>query len=151
MMAEPIENPAEDMQERAAEQPEPMEITAVEERLAALSQQIARQMESSAQAEQHRRSALDEREAALQRREMRARAREEMEKCGLPAGLSECLAFADEAAMETGVSLLEECFRNAVQSEVEKRLLSSAPKVSAMRPLNELPDDEYYAAVCRIQ
>lgn len=121
----------------------------VEERLSALSRQIMQQLENSAQAEQHRRTALDEREAALQRRELLSRAREEMEKRGLPIGLSECMAFADEAAMESGISLLEESFRNAVQNAVEARLLSSAPKTSAMRPLNELPDDEYYAAVCR--
>lgn len=137
----PVEIPA---PEAAAE-----ENMTVEERLSALAQQITRQMEKSAQEEKNRRTALDERETAIARREMLSRAREEMEKRGLPAALSECMAFADEDAMKLGINLLEECFHAAVQAAVEARLLDHAPKTTPIRPLSDLPDDEYYAAVCR--
>ena len=125
------------------------ETKTVEERLSDLAQQITRQMEKSAQDEKDRRNALDERETAIARREMLSRAREEMEKRGLPAALSECMAFADEDAMKQGIDLMEESFRTAVQAAVEARLLDHAPKTAVMRPLSDLPDDEYYAAVCR--
>jgi len=125
------------------------ETKTVEERLSDLAQQITRQMEKSAQDEKDRRNALDERETAIARREMLSRAREEMEKRGLPAALSECMVFADEDAMKQGIDLMEESFRTAVQAAVEARLLDHAPKTAVMRPLSDLPDDEYYAAVCR--
>ena len=118
-------------------------------RVQELAQQITRQMEKSAQDEKDRRNALDERETAIARREMLSRAREEMEKRGLPAALSECMVFADEDAMKQGIDLMEESFRTAVQAAVEARLLDHAPKTAVMRPLSDLPDDEYYAAVCR--
>lgn len=149
-MENPHENPAEVSAKTPVEEAEDMEKSlTVEERLSALSRQIADQMARSAQDEKARRQRLDEREAALARREMQSRTREEMEKRGLPAALSECMVFADEAALEKGIAALEEGFRAAVQASVEARLLDNAPKVNAMCPLSELPDDEYYAVVCR--
>lgn len=146
-MENEMENPAQVA--AAAETVEAAPEMTVEERLSALSRQIATQMAASAQAERERISALDEREAALSRREMLSLARIEMEKRGLPPALADHLNFVDEAAVEKGAAALEECFRAQVQLAVEARLLDGAPKTSAMRPLHELPDDEYYAAVCR--
>ena len=132
-METPYETPAEIPVEETQEEEKSM---TVEERLSLLSRQIADQMARSAQQEKQRRDQLDEREAALSRREMQSRTRKEMEKRGLPAALSECMAFADEAALEKGIAALEECFRAAVQASVEARLLDNAPKTTAMRPLH---------------
>ena len=142
----PVENPA---QEPEMPPQPPEETLSVEERLASLSQQILSQMEQASQAEKQRRTVLDAREEALFRRELMAGTRAELEKRGLPAAFADCMAFADADAMEKGVALLEACFRAQVQLAVEARLLDSPPKTAALRPLQELPDEEYYAAVCR--
>ena len=120
-----------------------------QERLAALAQQLTERLEAGLREENARRQALESREADLNRREMTAKTREELDKRGLPAALADCLVFSDESAMLTGVSVLEEAFRAAVQSGVEERLLSGAPKAASLTPLSELSDEEYYAAVCR--
>ena len=120
----------------------------IEERLNALSRQILEQMEQSAQAERERRNALDQREEALKRQEMAALTRTALEKRGLPSAFSECMAFRDEAAMESAVALLEECFRTQVQRAVEERLLDGPPVTASLRSLKDLSDAEYYAAVC---
>ena len=81
---------------------------------------------------------------------MNARVREELEKRGLPVQLAEGLSFATPEEMEEGVQALEEHFRAAVQQGVEARLLTDAPKAAPLKPLSEMTDEDYYAAVfCR--
>lgn len=128
--------------------PAPEEALSAEARLDALCRQLAGQMEKTAAAEASRRNDLDERENALQRRELLSRARAEMEKRGLSPALAECMAFSDEGAMQESIDRMERGFRAAVQAAVEARLLDTAPKTSPLRPLSELSDEEYYAAVC---
>ena len=114
------------------------------------SARITQQMQDAAQADSARAASLDSRENELNHREMQALARSEMEKCGLPGELAACLYFTDEESVKTGVSLLEDAFRTAVQKGVEERLLGhSAPKAAPIPPLSELSDEEYYAAISR--
>ena len=115
--------------------------------LALPSRQQSAHLALTKQEEQDRLTALEQREAALVRREMQSFARAEMEKRGLPAVLADCLEFADEASATRCAQVLECCFRAQVQQAVEDRLLDAAPKTAPVCSLNELPDEEYYAAV----
>ena len=122
----------------------------LEERFDALAQQLTQRFAQSAALDAERAQALSDREARLSRQELAAFSRGEMEKRGLPCVLSECLVFADQDAVVKGADALEECFRAQVQLAVEERLLDGAPKTASMRPLNEMTDEEYYAAAGRI-
>lgn len=128
---------------------EPLTRAEVERQLGDLAQRLTQRIEAGNQAENARREELDTREDALHKRELAARAREALEKRGLPAALAETLSFPGEDALENGVNALEEGFRAAVQRAVEERLLTDAPKASSLKPLSELSDEDYYAAVCR--
>ena len=119
----------------------------VEQQLSALAQRLSAQIEAFAQQEQARSDALSGREEDLCRREMAAQARDALQERGLPTALADCLCFADAEEMQNGVDALEKAFRAAVQQGVEDRLLSDAPKSAAMKPLSEMTDEEYYAAV----
>ena len=140
------------MEEKMISPPEekeeaPLDRAQVEKQLSELAEKLARQLQQGEEAEKSRREALNGREAALLKREMAAKTREELEKQGLPASLAEALFFAGDEEMQRGVSLLEEAFRAAVQKGVEERLLSDIPKMIPMKPLSELSDEDYYAAV----
>ena len=122
----------------------------VETQLAQLAARLSAQAEALSQQDDARRKNLDTREDELRRRELNAMARELLSQRGLPATLSDCLVFADEEAVRQGVDALEEAFRAAVQQGVEERLLSQdAPKSASVKPLSEMTDEEYYAAVSR--
>lgn len=129
--------------------PEEGDAQEAERRLAALAQKLSQQIEALAQEEADRRQALDEREDALRRREMTALAEEMLKQRELPPALAAALQCGDEDALRAAVSALEDAFRAAVQQGVEARLLSAPPKASALKPLSEMSDEEYYAAVCR--
>ena len=120
-----------------------------ERRLSALAQTLSQQIETLAREETARREALDSREDDLRRREMEALAADMLRSRGLPAGLASVLICEDESALESALNALEDAFRAAVQQGVEERLLSDTPKAPAVKPLNEMTDAEYYAAVCR--
>lgn len=121
----------------------------LEKQLADWARHFTEQMEASRQALENRQAGMDEREKELARRERAAQARECLRERGLPEELADCLFFADDDAVRQGVDALEAAFRAAVQQGVEERLLSSAPKTGALKPLDQLSDEEYYAAVCR--
>ena len=121
----------------------------VEKQLAALSQRLLEQLERIRQAQDARQESIEEKEQALARRELAAHARALLRERELPEALADCLAFSDEDTVQTGVDALEEAFRAAVQQGVEARLTADAPKTGALTPLNQLSDEEYYAAVCR--
>jgi len=121
----------------------------LEAQLSSLVQQLASQLEAGAQAESQRKEMLDSREADLKKREMNAKVREELEKRGLPIQLSHGLAFAAPEEMEEGIDALEARFRAAVQQGVEARLLIDAPKAAPIKPLSEMTDEDYYAAIYR--
>lgn len=125
----------------------PIDRAQVEKQLSELAEKLAKQLQQGEAAEKSRRDALNDREKALRKREMAAKTREALENQGLPANLSQALFFEGEEEMEKGVSLLEEAFRTAVQKGVEERLLSSAPKAAPVKPLHELSDEDYYAAM----
>lgn len=140
-------NEQEKMEPQAAEAP--LTRTELEEQLSALARQLTERLAQGEAQEQARSQALSQREEELRRREMAALARECLAAHGLPPALAEALRFSDEADMEQGVALLEEAFRAAVQQGVEERLLLSAPKVAPVRPVGELTDAEYYAALAQ--
>ena len=121
----------------------------VERQLAALAQKLSSQIEALSREDDIRREALDDREDDLRRREMAARAYDALKERALPTELADCLSFADEAALENAVDALEKAFRAAVQQGVEERLLTDAPRTGEMKPLSEMTDEEYYAAVSR--
>lgn len=122
----------------------------VETHLAQLAARLSAQAEALSQQDDARRKNLDTREDDLRRRELSAMTRELLSQRGLPAELADCLAFTDEEAVRQGVDALEEAFRAAVQQGVEERLLSQdAPKSASVKPLSEMTDEEYYAAVSR--
>lgn len=121
----------------------------VEQRLAALSQQLLEHLEKTRQAQDARQESIEEKERELARREWAAKARALLRERGLPEALADCLSFSDEAAVQPGIDALEEAFRQAVQAGVEERLTADVPKTGALTPLNQLSDEEYYAAVCR--
>ena len=125
-------------------------LAAVEGRLAELAARLSAQVEALTEQDESRRRTLDTREDELRRRELTAQAHELLQQRGLPAALADCLAFADEDALRRGVDALENAFRAAVQQGVEERLLTQdAPKSGAVKPLSEMTDEEYYAAVSR--
>ena len=112
----------------------------LEERVNALAEQWSAHLTT-------RQEALDARESALRSRERSARVREALEKRGLPAALSACLNGQGTEEVEGGVAALEEAFRAAVQQAVDARLTTGAPKAAPFKPLSEMTDEEYYAAV----
>lgn len=127
----------------------PLTRAEVERQLNEMAQRLNRQIEAGAQAESARQAELDSREEELRRREMTAKTREELEKRGLPIALAEALPFPSEEKLTAGLDALEQAFRAAVQQGVEERLLTAAPKKTSVKPLSELSDEEYYAAVSR--
>lgn len=120
-----------------------------ESELAALARRLADQLETARQAQDAREESIREREAALRTQELAALARRMLREKELPEELADCLTFADEAAVKCGVDAIEEAFRAAVQQGVEARLQSAAPKTGEIKPIDQLTDEEYYAAVCR--
>ena len=121
----------------------------VERQLTALSQQVSAEISALAQMDTARREALDTRESELRRRELNARAHELLKDRGLPTALSTVLSFSNESALNAGIDALEKAFRAAVQSGVEERLLTAAPKAPTHVAPSDLSDEEYYAVVCR--
>ena len=121
----------------------------VERQLSALSQKVSAEISALAQADTARREALDTRESDLRRRELTARAHELLQDRGLPTQLSTVLSFSNESALATGIDALEKAFRAAVQSKVEERLLTAAPKAPSHVSPADMTDEEYYAVVCR--
>ena len=126
-----------------------LSLSDVERQLSALSQKVSAEISALAQADTARREALDTRESDLRRRELTARAHDLLKDRGLPTALSTVLAFSDESALAAGIDALDKAFRTAVQSGVEERLLTAAPKAAAMMNPSDLTDEEYYAVVCR--
>lgn len=129
----------------------PVTAAEVEKELAQLSRKLTEQLEAVRRMQESRQETMAEKEKELVRRELSARARQLLREKDLPEALADCLFFADEASVHKGVDALEEAFRAAVQQGVEERLLADAPKTGAVTPLDQLPDAEYYAAVCRNQ
>ena len=123
----------------------------VERQLSALSQKVSAEISALAQADTARREALDTRESDLRRRELTARAHDLLKDRGLPTALSTVLAFSDESALAAGIDALDKAFRTAVQSGVEARLLTAAPKAAPLKAPSDMTDEEYYAAVSRAQ
>ena len=128
---------------------QPLTRADVERQLSALSQRISEKIEESARQEAARREALDTREEELLRREMTAKAREMLESRGLPGEIAPALSCETAESLHEAVDALERAFRAAVQQGVEERLIASAPKAAVLKPLSELTDEEYYAAVSR--
>ncbi|MBR1585050.1 MAG: DUF4355 domain-containing protein [Clostridia bacterium] len=133
----------------APEEARPLTAADVERQLAALAQTLMAQMEKNAQADTSRQEQMDAREQDLARRELAAKARRLLMEKELPEDLADSLFFENEAAMAQAIDALEIAFRAAVQQAVEERLSDSAPKAGALVPLDQLTDEEYYAAVCR--
>ncbi len=126
-----------------------LSLSDVERQLSALSQKVSAEISALAQADTARREALDTRESDLRRRELTARAHDLLKDRGLPTALSAVLAFSDENALSAGIDALDKAFRAAVQSGVEERLLTAAPKAASLMNPSDLTDEEYYAVVCR--
>ena len=126
-----------------------LSLSEVERQLAALSQKVSAEISALAQADTARRASLDTRESDLRRRELSARAHDLLKERGLPTALSTVLSFSDENALSAGVDALDKAFRAAVQSGVEERLLTAAPKAASLMNPSDLSDEEYYAVVCR--
>ncbi len=120
-----------------------------ETQLTDLIRRLAQQLDSARQAQDEREEAIARREASLREKELCALARRLLREKELPEDLAECLSFQDEDAVQTAVDALEKAFRAAVQTGVENRLQSTAPKSGEIKPLDQLTDEEYYAAVCR--
>ena len=138
------------MEEQMTPAPEnALSLADVERQLSALSQKVSAEISALAQADTARREALDTRESDLRRRELNARAHDLLKAHGLPTELSNVLSFSDETALTAGISALEKAFRTAVQSGVEQRLLTAAPKAAPLMNPSDLSDEEYYAVVCR--
>ena len=138
------------MEEQMNSAPEnTLSLSDVERQLNALSQKVSAEISALAQADTARREALDTRESDLRRRELTARAYDLLKDRGLPTALSTVLSFSDESALAAGVDALEKAFRAAVQAGVEERLLTAAPKAASLMNPSDLPDEEYYAVVCR--
>ena len=140
---QPEEQPAEQPAER------PLSLSDVEAQLTALSQHLSAEIAALAQADTARREDLDARENDLRRRELSARAHDLLKERGLPTALSGVLSFADEDALAAEVDALEQAFRAAVQSGVEARLLTAAPKAAPLKAPSDMTDEEYYAVVSR--
>ena len=138
------------MEEQMNSAPEnTLSLSDVERQLNALSQKVSAEISALAQADTARREALDTRESDLRRRELNARAHDLLKERGLPTALSTVLSFSDESALAVGIDALEKAFRAAVQAGVEERLLTAAPKAASLMNPSDLPDEEYYAVVCR--
>ncbi|NLD82576.1 MAG: DUF4355 domain-containing protein [Clostridiales bacterium] len=139
------------MEETPIVQPDfaPVTAASVEQQLADLARKLTEQLEANRQTLNRRQESMEEKEQELTRRELAAKARDLLRRRQLPEELADCLSFADEEAIEKAVDALEEAFRAAVQQGVEERLLTDAPKTGALVPLDQLSDEEYYAAVCR--
>lgn len=120
-----------------------------EAQLTDLIRRLAQQLDSARQAQDAREEAIEQREASLQKKELCALARQLLREKELPEDLADPLVFADEDAVRQGIGILEKAFRAAVQQGVEDRLQSTAPKSGEIKPLDQLTDEEYYAAVCR--
>lgn len=128
---------------------QPLTAADVQEQLADLIRRLTQQLEQAAQEQAQRAQQLNTREEDLAARELNARARQLLAERELPEELALCLNFRDEASLKAGIDALEEAFRTAVQQGVENRLTQDAPKTGALKPLDQLSDEEYYAAVCR--
>ncbi len=123
--------------------------TPAENQLTDLIRRLAQQLDSARQSQDAREAAIEKREASLQKKELCALARRLLREKELPEDLAEALFFADEDAVKQGIGILEKAFRAAVQQGVEDRLQSTAPKSGEIKPMDQLTDEEYYAAVCR--
>ena len=130
---------------------EQVTLAQLEEFFDSLSRRLTAQWEQRAQAEDQRTQALDAREEELKHREATARAAALLKEKELPEELASCLSFDEEDSAADAIAALEKAFRAAVQQAVEQRLAADAPKTGALIPLDQLSDEEYYAAVCRNQ
>ncbi|MBQ9263733.1 MAG: DUF4355 domain-containing protein [Clostridia bacterium] len=127
----------------------PVTAADIETQLTALAKRLTEQIEQAAEATAVRQQRMDAREQSLTRREWIAKARTLLTERGLPEDIAPCLAFEKEEDILPAIDAIEETFRSAVQQAVEERLSAAAPKTGAVVPLDQLSDEEYYAAVCR--
>ncbi len=136
------------------EEAAPMTREETEALVASVVRQLEARIEASAraggQADAAREEALAEREKTLDRREMTVKTAQALKARGLPESLAEALPLSDEGDMTRAVGDLETAFRKCVQAGVEERLKGDAPKSAPAKPLSDLSDNEYYAAISRL-
>lgn len=142
------------MEEQALqEENTPVTRKEVEELMASVVRQLELRIEAASQAgaqdNQSREEALKAREETLDRREMTLKTQNALKARGLPEALAEAMDFSSEEGMAQAVDALEKAFRECVQKGVEERLKGDAPKSAPAKPLSDLSDGEYYAAISR--
>lgn len=79
---------------------------------------------------EQREKAIAEKEEQLAMAEMRQATSAILAEKGLPVSLTDIITSKDAEATKTAIQSLEKAFKEAVKSEVEKRIGSAAPKVS---------------------
>ena len=158
-MEEKLENAPEPKEEKRLpeetlpEDPESEQALALrraQEELARIAQRLQEHIKQCIQENARVRQETDERARALADQEMQALSRRLLREKELPEELAEGLVYDSEDSLRAGIDQMEAAFRAAVQRAVEQRLSDRAPRSAAVTPLEELPDDEYYAAVCRM-
>ncbi len=136
------------------EEARPMTREEVEQLLSSVTRQLEARIDAAKlavdQQSAAREEALAEREKTLTEREMSVKTAEALKARGLPEALAEAMAFSEEQSMARALDALESAFRDAVQKGVEERLSGDAPKTAPPKPLSELADNDYYAAISRL-
>lgn len=98
------------------------------ERLASMSaeERVKAQREKEESDYNDRVAKLDAREAEIVKRELRTQAEEELAQKGLPKSLSGILNYAGADECKASIEAVEQAFREAVKTEVDKRIAASA-------------------------
>ena len=81
--------------------------------------------QKAAEAERQRIEALEERERELNKRELKATAIDILAEKELPIKLAEVLYYEDENTTKEHIDAVEQAFSEAVEAEVDKRLVNS--------------------------
>ena len=81
--------------------------------------------QKAAEAERQRIEALEERERELNKRELKATAIDILSEKELPIKLAEVLYYEDENTTKEHIEAVEQAFAEAVEAEVDKRLVGS--------------------------
>lgn len=132
-----------------AEESVPMTREETEALISGVTRQLEARIEAAARTGAAREETLSAREKTLDRREMAVKTAEALRARGLPEALAEVLPFSGEEDMTRAVGDIERAFRQCVQAGVEERLQGDAPKTAPAKPLSDLTDKEYYAAISR--
>ena len=94
-----------------------------------------------------REEALNEQQAALDAREKLDRALQLLRERGLPEEMAPALSQLPDEDMVSAADAWDILFRAAVRRQVEERLRGDAPMTGVMQDVNNLSDEDYYAAL----